>query len=52
MLFLKAAVSAICNPPQPGDESYETFIKVRSTKCKFIESVRMYHLKDKSSIFE
>ena len=28
-LFLKAAVSAICTPPQPGDESYETFIKVR-----------------------
>ena len=27
-LFLKAAVSAICTPPQPGDESYETFIKV------------------------
>ncbi|CAH3174539.1 unnamed protein product [Porites lobata] len=23
----QAAVSAICNPPQPGDESYETFIK-------------------------
>ena len=28
-LFLKAAVSAICTPPQPGDESYETFLKVR-----------------------
>lgn len=28
--FLKAAMSAICTPPQPGDESYETFIKVRS----------------------
>ncbi|XP_020603210.1 alanine aminotransferase 2-like isoform X1 [Orbicella faveolata] len=23
----QAAVSAICTPPQPGDESYETFIK-------------------------
>ncbi|KAM7446074.1 glycerol-3-phosphate O-acyltransferase 2 [Porites harrisoni] len=23
----QAAVGAICNPPQPGDESYETFIK-------------------------
>ncbi|XP_078367836.1 alanine aminotransferase 2-like isoform X1 [Oculina patagonica] len=23
----QAAVSAMCNPPQPGDESYETFIK-------------------------
>ena len=26
--FLKAALSAMCNPPQPGDESYETFLKV------------------------
>ena len=26
--ILKAAVSAMCNPPQPGDESYETFLKV------------------------
>ena len=33
ILFLKAAVSAICNPPQPGDESYETFIKVGSKVC-------------------
>ena len=24
----KVAVEAICNPPQPGDESYETFIEV------------------------
>ena len=28
--ILKAAVSAMCNPPQPGDESYETFLKVTS----------------------
>ena len=21
-------MSAICNPPQPGDESYESFVKV------------------------
>ena len=25
---MKAALSAMCNPPQPGDESYETFLKV------------------------
>ena len=28
--ILKAAVSAMCNPPQPGDESYEAFLKVTS----------------------
>ena len=28
--ILKAAVSAMCNPPQPGDESYGTFLKVTS----------------------
>ena len=26
---LKAALSAMCNPPQPGDESHETFLKVK-----------------------
>ena len=34
VLSLKAAVSAMCNPPRPGDESYETFIKV-SHGCNF-----------------
>ena len=34
--FFKAAVSAICTPPQPGDESYETFIKVRTKSVFFI----------------
>ena len=28
--ILKTAVSAMCNPPQPGDESYETFLKMTS----------------------
>lgn len=27
--FYQAAVSAMCNPPRPGDQSYETFIKVK-----------------------
>jgi len=27
----QAAVSAMCNPPQPGDESYETFLKEKRT---------------------
>ncbi|XP_015766692.1 PREDICTED: alanine aminotransferase 2-like isoform X3 [Acropora digitifera] len=27
----QAAVSAMCNPPQPGDESYEAFLKEKRT---------------------
>lgn len=45
-MFLKAAISAVCNPPQPGDESYETFIKEKTAildsyqrKAKMITSM-------------